>query len=547
MISLMYLVLLAMLAMNASKSLLDAFVMLETGIGKTVDSFNTANSGFYNTIDKAAASSSAYAKAQEKAYKLKAQAQKCIDLINDQKIALVTQSTFTSTKDTVDYAANYLDGNGIPLTKDNQDYGATYFTVLEGGVNGETLKSEIDNLRNLVIDLVNTDGDPSNDDLIEKYSELLDTEEKPDPLDQTVITSFAQRISEHLPLAAVTANLSLYQSYIRNAEADVVSSIASKMDGSGMVVDKGLGLVQFESGYVLKNDSVHGQVFMAAYNSKSDPKIYIGMPDTVKFKQNDGQIKFPPGEKGVIPIIGEYKELDVRNGKGQLHAMASEIGEQQVNGVIEVVSAKGTFYYMFNTSYMVAEPSATVAATKMNVFYVGVPNPIQVSAPGVSLEDIKVVGAGGLSISPTNAAKGEYKVTAKKATKSAFVTVQKTDGTTLGKSEFRVKTLPTPMASLLGLKEGLISRGQLKAASFLKAEMENFDFDLKVKVVSFDMSMSLKGDLRTVSSKSQMLSGEMKTLLTKATKGTKIYFENIKAKMPDGTVRKLGSISFKVK
>jgi hypothetical protein len=59
--------------------------------------------------------------------------------------------------------------------------------------------------------------------------------------------------------------------------------------------------------------------------------------------------------------------------------------------------------------------------------------------------------------------------------------------------------------------------------------------------------MSLKGDLRTVSSKSQMLSGEMKTLLTKATKGTKIYFENIKAKMPDGTVRKLGSISFKVK
>jgi hypothetical protein len=81
----MYLVLLAMLAMNASKSLLDAFVMLEKGIGKTVESFNTANSGFYNTIDKAAASSSVYASAQEKAYKLKAKAQECIDLINAQK------------------------------------------------------------------------------------------------------------------------------------------------------------------------------------------------------------------------------------------------------------------------------------------------------------------------------------------------------------------------------------------------------------------------------------------------------------------------------
>jgi gliding motility-associated protein GldM len=547
MISLMYLVLLAMLAMNASKSLLDAFVMLEKGIGKTVESFNTANSGFYNTIDKAAASSSVYASAQEKAYKLKAKAQECIDLINAQKIALITKSEMSLEVDTSGFRDNYLDGNKIPLNKDDQDYGATYFTVLENGANGDALKKLVDEFRELVIEIVDNDGDKTNDGLIEKYKELLDTETKTDPLNPDVETTFASRMSEHLPLAAVTANLSLVQSYVRNAEADVVSSIASKMDGAGMVVDKAEGMVKFSSGYVLKNDSVYGDVFMAAYNSKINPKIYIGTPDTNKFKENGGSIQYAPGTPGVVPMLGDYTAMPVQGGKGRFQVYADQVGQQELSGVIEVVSAKGTFYYPYKSSYMVAEPSATVAASKMNVFYVGVPNPIQVSAPGVSLEDIKVVGAGGLSISPLNVGKGEYKVTAKTPTKSAFVTVQKKDGTTLGKSEFRVKTLPTPAASLLGMKEGMISKGQLKAASFLKAEMENFDFDLQVKVVSFDMSMSLKGDLRTVESKSQMLTTEMQTLLGRATKGTKIYFENVKAKMPDGSVRSLGSISFKVK
>ena len=59
MIGLMYLVLLAMLAMNASKDLLNAFVMLEHGIDKTQGSFVQANSSFYNTIDKAAAGNAA--------------------------------------------------------------------------------------------------------------------------------------------------------------------------------------------------------------------------------------------------------------------------------------------------------------------------------------------------------------------------------------------------------------------------------------------------------------------------------------------------------
>ena len=62
--------------------------------------------------------------------------------------------------------------------------------------------------------------------------------------------------------------------------------------------------------------------------------------------------------------------------------------------MVENKNSKGTFYTKFKSSYMVAEPSATVAAEKMSVFYVGVENPVAVSAPGVAITDIEISAPG---------------------------------------------------------------------------------------------------------------------------------------------------------
>lgn len=549
MVGMMYLVLLAMLAMNASKDLLNAFVFLDNGIKETVKSFDSANSAFYSTIDKAAAGSAAYKPVQEKANKIKAKAAEVVQIMADHKVRLISSNSgeFMTTEDTASDGYRALFENGIPLNKDNQDIGGGFY-VLNGTDSEEAarLKKGVDDFRALVIDVLNNDGDSDNDYLVKKYTDLFFTEVAASPLEpKGPKVTWASRLSEHIPLAAVTANLTLWQSYIKNAEADVIGSIASKMDGSGMVVDQSKGVVQFDNGYVLKDDTVKASMFLAAYNSKATPKIFIGVVDTAKF--NGDQYKVGPGIASKPPMIGQYSTLkDIRNGAGKWTGMATEVGAQTITGVIENKTSKGTFYTKFKSSYMVAEPSATVAATKMSVFYVGVSNPVSVSAPGVSISDIEV-SAPGLVFKAGKKA-GTYTVSPRKATNKKGVDVvvrNKKSKAVLGKANFRVKRLPDPAASVLNKKEGLIKRGLLKAITRVDAKMENFDFDLSVKVQQFTLTVKVGTDLMSFKSKNNKLTAPMKNILKKVSRGSRVYFEDIKVKMPGGA-RKVPSLIFKV-
>jgi gliding motility-associated protein GldM len=550
MIGMMYLVLLAMLAMNASKDLLNAFVSLDNGITKTVQSFEKANESFYTVIDKAAASSSAYKPIQAQALAIKQKAAEVVQMMADHRVQLFSAGEIKSTKDTANnevYRA--LFENGIALNKDNQDICVQFY--VPGGLpspDAVALKKVMDEFRDLIVKTIDSDGDEANDFLKDRYITLFNTEKGINPLELNgPEVTWVSRLAEHIPLAAVAANLTLWQSYVKNAEADVISSIASKMDGSGMVVDQSKGVVQFDNGYVLKNDSVKGKIFLAAYNSKSDPKIYLGVVDTTKFTKGN-QLTYPPGQQTEPPMVGEFQTVsNVSDGNGYFQEYANQVGAQTVTGVIENKNSKGTFYTKFKSSYMVAEPSATVAAMKMSVFYVGVDNPVAVSAPGVAISDIEI-SAPGLSFKQQKKA-GEYIVRPARATNKKGLDVvvkNKNSGAVLGKANFRVKRLPDPAANVLGQKEGLISKGKLKAISKVGAKMENFDFALDVKVQQFTLTVKVGSELMSFKSKNSMLTPQMRKLLMKVSRGSRIYFEDIKVKMPGGA-RKVPSLIFKVK
>jgi len=531
MIGLMYLVLLAMLAMNASKDLLNAFVMLERGIDKIVVNFNDKNDKYYAQISGAAAKMPSLKEQEKMALEIKVKADELFKFIQESKDELVKLS-------------GGRDQDSIPLGKDNQDLGMTHFIVTEGGKRGDDLKKLVDEYRELILKTLKDDGVPDNDYLITEYEHLLNTDDKPDPHDKNIMMKWIYQMTDHLPLASVTANLSLWQSYVRSAEADVVGSIAGSLDGDGIVVNKLEGMVAFEAGYVLKGDSVKSKIFMSAYNSNVTPVIYLGIPDTNKF---DKDLRFLDATgTAAPPIIGQPEKLDAIAGKGIFAKRTDAVGEQTLQGVIGTPTKKGIEYRFFRKKYMVAEPQATVAASKMNVLYVGVPNPMEISAPGVPADEITPV-ASGLSFRP-DTKKGTFIVNATvENPKGTEIVVKKKDGTVLGKSLFRVKRLPDPVASILGQKEGLVTKGKLSAASFLKAEMENFDFDTKVDVVSFKMTVSMGGDLQELNQNAgATLTAQMKTLLAAVKVGNRIYFEDIKVKMPDGSVRKVPSIILKV-
>ena len=185
---------------------------------------------------------------------------------------------------------------------------------------------------------------------------------------------------------------------------------------------------------------------------------------------------------------------------------------------------------------------------KMNIFYKGVDMSLSISVPGTAADMILVSISNG-SISKSE--KGSYLVHVKSGEKTVIsVSVIMPDGTNklIVEEEFLVKTVPDPKPYFAGKSthDDKVKKNELTAAQGVVAKMQNFDFDLKFTIVSFKLTMSVSGTLIEKVSNSNRVTGEMKQMLKKAKPGSKIYIENIKAQGSDGTVRKLGALSFKV-
>ena len=558
MIGLMYLVLLAMLAMNASKDLLNAFVMLEKGIDVSNKNFETKNERLYQVISAAATKIKSAKKIEKRAFEVRDQVKKIIENIEKDKVWLLTGGAAPDATPEL-LASDYMDGGGIPLNKDNQDLGGQYYISGDDpSDNGVRLKNDISEYRDMLIKLIKNDGNKDNDELENVINEMLATKDK--KIDGATY-SWVSTVAEHLPNASVTANLTLWQSYIRNIESEVIGSFAAALEGNGMVVTDAEGMAALTSGYVLKGDTLAGSVFLSAYNKNINPVVYVGIVDEAKFTASKKNYVENSNVDAKPPILGSptakwdgtaatYQVLKTSGGKANFKSIliTGETGAKEITGVIQMVSKDGAKYYPFKQTYMVAEPTATVAATAMNVFYVGVPNPVSISAPGVAVTDVEP-SAPGLRFAPGKK-DGQYVVTASRSTGKNGVDVvvkNKVSGVLLGTSNFRVKRLPDPVAKVLGEKDGLISRGKIRLAQRVDAVMENFDFELKVRVSSFTMTVSMGGDLREYKTKGYKLDKKMRKILSKLKKGNRVYFEDIKVAMPGGKPRKVPSVIFKVK
>ena len=114
--------------------------------------------------------------------------------------------------------------------------------------------------------------------------------------------------------------------------------------------------------------------------------------------------------------------------------------------------------------------------------------------------------------------------------------------------KFRVKKIPDPVAKVGGKTGNVeVKKMELAAIGGVGAELAGFDFDAKFIVTSFELSAVVKGALKSVSCPGNSLSGEARSILSSAGVGAKIFFENVKAKGPDGTIRNIPGVTLKVK
>src|SRR5690606_8945332 len=103
----------------------------------------------------------------------------------------------------------------------------------------------------------------------------------------------------------------------------------------------------------------------------------------------------------------------------------------------------------------------------------------------------------------------------------------------LGASKFRVKAIPAPLPSVGGFKSGDISAAQLKSESEIEADLADFPFDVKFKIVRFELTViKPRTDAVTVSGQGGNFSGTVKSIINAVTPGTRVIFDQIVSRGP---------------
>lgn len=523
MIGMMYLVLTAMLALNVSKDILDSFLIVNESLVITNENFAKKMDGTYSNFEKQYTLNKAKVEPfWKKAQQAKKYADDLISYINLVKATAISKQSELPVEqcDTIDLRlVDGRDGYDIP----------THYLIGESqdGSAGEArkIKEKILEFKKNMINLL----DPKYRKNIEQNIGL--NVEGPFYDADHAEQNWEIHNFYHTILAADVVIFNKLIAEVKNAEFDVVSQLYSEVNLEDFKFDQITAKVVPKSNYVLTGESFEADIFVAALDTKQTPLIEIGSNvDT-----------------NTCQIMGTATKVEGVGGVGKLKQPAGAPGVRTYGGVISVTAPSGGVKkYPFKGEYVVAAPSATISPTKMNVFYIGVDNPVSISVPGVPNEKVfpSITGGGG---SITRTGNGMYNVKVSTVGTCKVTVMADMAGTkkSMGGMEFRVKKVPDPVAYIGGVKSGPISKGVL-GASCLIPRMDNFDFDLNFRITSFSFTMNMGGDLVTRTATGNCLSQDMKNMVSKAGRGQKIYIEDIKAVGPDGTQRTLGTLNLKV-
>jgi hypothetical protein len=187
----------------------------------------------------------------------------------------------------------------------------------------------------------------------------------------------------------------------------------------------------------------------------------------------------------------------------------------------------------------------------MNVFYIGVDNPVEISAAGVPSAQVNVSmsGSGGGSISRNSDGTFNVKVTGPPTAVGQFARINVTaPGLSAGK-DFRVKRIPNPTARLSEKAGGGMSPGEFKAQAGVGAFLDNFDFDAKCNIEGYQLvRVAKRADPEFATNKGGRYGDEAQRLVDKATAGDRFFYDNVKARCPgDAAGREINSMVFTIR
>ena len=518
----MYLVLTAMLALNVAAEVLESFRIVDASLGQTLVNINKKNEQVYGAFDAAYAQNPAKVKEwKDKADEVRKRSSVLITKIKDLKEELAIASGGFAVKSQPDFELTSeipttINSKGDTIVIKKEDDLNTPSEIMIQKKKATDLKTSINEYREFLATYLE-EGSQQRENIIR----LLDTSDPKINLKEGGERKTWEILHfESKPLIAVITLLSKMEVDIQNAETNVISSLYGQIDAASFKFNRLQARILAKSTYILEGDQFEAEIFLAAEDTTQQPEIYVG---NTKLSMKDG--------------MGIYK------------ANASQTGTFQWGGLIKYKSPDGEIKsYPFKGEYQVGKPKATISPTKMNVLYMGIANPINISVDGVASQNLDVTFNNG-RIEKDGDNYLVYPTKLDGLAKNTTISVSaKINGESrpMGKMDFRVKDVPPPLATIGGMNGGTIRKEDLMAENGIFAELKDFLFDLKYTVTQFDISFT-GTYVKLTSSKSNKFTDEQKGFFSKLTPGSYIYIDNIMAKGENGSLVPLSPIGFKIK
>ncbi len=481
MINLMYLVFIAMLAMNMSKEVLSAFGLMNERFEGATSSATATNESMLQALDtKASESKGEFIAAAATAHKVEAASKKFYDFIATLKSEVLVGVEAEDGK--LPYEA--MD------KADNLDHG--WFTG-DGYTNrGKEVIAAIDSYK---ADMKAALSDKKYAPILNELNSKFDTAEVTNK--EGVKIKFLDYHFKGFPAIASLAKLSAWQNDVKKAESDVIASALGKAAVSEASYSKFQAIVALDKNVYFQGEPVTGKVVLGKY----DPNA--------KFSGFQG-----PGR--------------LENGQAVISTTAGAVGEQTLAGSFNFVEGGKPIKLPFTGKYVVVPRpnSANISADKMNVVYRGLPNPMTISFAGIGDNNVNA-SAPGLSKAGGN---GKYNLNPGSGTEvTVNVTGKMTDGKSVSdKKVFRIKNIPAPQGAIGGQggnQKGAKSRLQ---ASQISAILPDFLYDLNFRVTQFvfkvpgQASIVVNGD---------RLNSQCIAALARVSKGDQVTISDIKSKV----------------
>jgi len=496
MINLMYLVLTALLALNVSAEVMNAFFSLDKGLKSSRAIVEVNNDQLMSSIAK-----------QADAYKTEANAKYLANAKQAQQISTDFVTYIEGIRTTLFEKGKGPSKNDPTIPKDIRNKDITTKMFVNDGL-GNEIEAKIRDTRTQLLALADDDAD---------VAKGLPLDVEPLPAN-TAMKSWSEFKFKQMPIAAVFPILGKMQSDAKNSATAVLNYCAKKVGGEDIKFDKFTPIVSAEKSYIIQGEKYSADVSLGAYSSTADN----------------------------ISISVGGSTLPLKDGIARYETSGGPVGERSFNVSINVKNplTGKTETYTKEFKYEVGQRSVAVSLDKMNVFYIGVENPISVSAAGVSSNEVKVSASG---VNIANKGGGRFVVT---ASTPGEATLTVSGGGATSSFKYRVKRIPDPIP-LLGAqhKSGSMNNGTFRAQGGIAAVLQNFDFDAKCDVVGFEVTyLPKRQDPITALNNGARWSSSVADMVQKAKPGDSFFFDDVKCKCPgDVAARNIGGLAFKIK